>query len=118
MGRARRLAPADHVLAPATAPASCPPRTGPTRPGWRCIHTGDNHGPPTPEEVKKLLDEAAQKLPGVKVRIGRLSDFADAILAEKAEICRSSAATCRTPGFTGRCRDPGRREARPQPPAR
>jgi hypothetical protein len=50
------------------------------------IHTGDNHGPPRPEEVKKLLDEAAKKLPGVKVKIGRLSDFADAIVAEKAEI--------------------------------
>jgi len=50
------------------------------------IHTGDNHGPPTPDEVKKLLEDAKARLPGVKVRIGRLSDFADAILAEKAEI--------------------------------
>ena len=33
-----------------------------------------------------MLDEAAQKLPGVKVRIGRLSDFADAIVAEKADL--------------------------------
>ncbi len=54
---------------------------------WLALeHTGDNHGPPTPEEVRKLFAESAQKLPGVKVRIGRLSDFADAILAEKAEI--------------------------------
>ncbi len=54
---------------------------------WLALqHTGDNHGPPTPDEVKKLFAEAAQKLPGVKVRIGRLSDFADAIIAEKAEI--------------------------------
>jgi hypothetical protein len=54
---------------------------------WLALeHTGDNHGPPTPEEVKKLLTEAAQKLPGVKIRIGRLSDFADAIVAEKAEV--------------------------------
>ena len=50
------------------------------------LHTGDNHGPPRPEEVKKVLDEAAQKFPGVKVRIGRLSDFADAIVAEKANV--------------------------------
>ena len=42
---------------------------------------------PRPRRCKKLLDEAAkQKLPGVKVRIGRLSDFADAILAEKPEL--------------------------------
>lgn len=45
------------------------------------IHTGDNHGPPTPNEVTQLLAEAKAKLPGVKVRIGRLSDFSDALLA-------------------------------------
>ena len=50
------------------------------------IHTGDNHGPPTPDEVKKLLDEAKQKLPDVKVRIGRLSDFSDVILAENPDL--------------------------------
>lgn len=50
------------------------------------IQTGDNHGPPTPEEVSALLKEAVEKLPGVKVRIGRLSDFADAIRAEKPEL--------------------------------
>lgn len=62
-------------------PAAWPYRT------WLVVqHTGDNHGPPTPDEVKQLLAEAAQKLPGVKIRIGRLSDFADAIIAEKTEI--------------------------------
>lgn len=43
------------------------------------IHTGDNKGPPTPEDVRKLLAEAAEKLPGVKVRFGRLGDFAESI---------------------------------------
>jgi alpha-mannosidase len=63
------------------APADWPYRT------WLAlIHTGDNHGPPTPAEVTQLLDEAARKLPGVKVRIGRLSDFGDAILTEKANL--------------------------------
>jgi hypothetical protein len=46
------------------------------------IHTGDNHGPPTPEEITHLRDRARRELPGVSVRIGRLSDFADALLAE------------------------------------
>lgn len=61
-------------------------------PGWphktwlALIHTGDNHGPPTPDEVKKLLEQADKQQPGVKVRIGRLSDFADAILAEKPKL--------------------------------
>ncbi|MHC1768661.1 MAG: hypothetical protein AB9869_31005 [Verrucomicrobiia bacterium] len=50
------------------------------------IHTGDNHGPPRPDEVATLLAEAAQKLPNVRVRIGRLSDFADALLAEKPDL--------------------------------
>ena len=63
-----------------------PPKDWPYNTWLALQHTGDNHGPPTPEEVKKLLTEAAQKLAGVKVRIGRLSDFADAIVAEKAEV--------------------------------
>jgi alpha-mannosidase len=63
-----------------------PPAGWPYKTWLALIHTGDNHGPPTPAEVKQVLDEAKQKLPGVKVRIGRLSDFADGVLAEKAEI--------------------------------
>ena len=63
-----------------------PPADWPHRTWLALIHTGDNHGPPTPEEVRDLLAEAKQKLPGVRVRIGRLSDFADAILAEKSDI--------------------------------
>lgn len=60
-----------------------PPTNWPHKTWLAMIQTGDNHGPPTPEEVAKLLVEAKEKLPGVKVRIGRLSDFADALLAEK-----------------------------------
>ena len=63
-----------------------PPKGWPYKTWLALTHTGDNHGPPTPDEVKKLLDEAARRLPGVKVRIGRLSDFGDAILAEKPDL--------------------------------
>jgi alpha-mannosidase len=63
-----------------------PPPDWPYRTWLALIQTGDNHGPPRPDEVAKLLDEARAKLPGVKVRIGRLSDFADAVLAEHADI--------------------------------
>jgi hypothetical protein len=63
-----------------------PPADWPYRTWLALIQTGDNHGPPRPEEVGSLLAEARQKLPGVKVRIGRLSDFADALLAEKADV--------------------------------
>jgi len=63
-----------------------PPRDWPHKTWLALIHTGDNHGPPTPEEVRKLLEQAKQELPGVNVRIGRLSDFADAILAEHPDL--------------------------------
>ena len=63
-----------------------PPENWPYRTWLALIHTGDNHGPPKPEEVSQLLAEAKQKLPGVKVRIGRLSDFSDAIKSEQATI--------------------------------
>ena len=63
-----------------------PPPDWPYRTWLACLHTGDNHGPPRPDEVKKVLDQAAKQFPGVKVRIGRLSDFGDAILAEKPDL--------------------------------
>jgi alpha-mannosidase len=63
-----------------------PPPDWPYRTWLALIHTGDNHGPPRPDEVKKLFENAKTNLPGVKVRIGRLSDFADALLAEKPDI--------------------------------
>jgi len=62
------------------------PANWPFRTWLALIHTGDNHGPPTPEEVHKTLDEAKRKFPGARVRIGRLSDFAEAILREETEI--------------------------------
>ncbi len=63
-----------------------PPKDWPCRTWLALLHTGDNEGPPRPDGVKKVLDEAARELPGVKVRIGRLSDFAAAIEAEKADL--------------------------------
>lgn len=63
-----------------------PPRGWPHKTWLALIHTGDNHGPPTPGEVKTVLDQAARECPGVKIHIGRLSDFSDAILAEKANL--------------------------------
>ena len=45
--------------------------------------TGDNLGPPKPEDVKNMLDELHKKMPDVTVKIGRLSDFYDEIIKEK-----------------------------------
>ena len=84
-------------------------------PGWRrrqnwpyrtwlaLIHTGDNHGPPKPEEVSQLLAEAKAQLPGVQVRIGRLSDFCRCDRWPRTLPSRLCVATCPTPGFTARC---------------
>jgi len=63
-----------------------PPADWPYKSWLALIHTGDNAGPPKPEQVEQLLQEAEQRLPGVQVRIGRLSDFADAILADKTDL--------------------------------
>lgn len=63
-----------------------PPANWPYHTWLAMLHTGDNRGPPRPDEVKKVLDQAAKEFPGVKVRIGRMSDFADAILAEKPDL--------------------------------
>jgi hypothetical protein len=63
-----------------------PPDDWPHRTWLSLQHTYDNLGPPKPEEVKKILQQYADKMPGVKVRIGRLSDFGEAILAEKPDL--------------------------------
>jgi len=59
-----------------------PPGNWPYKTWLALIHTGDNHGPPTADEVKRLLQLAAHEVPDVKIRLGRLSDFSDAILRE------------------------------------
>jgi alpha-mannosidase len=74
------------MYTPSYGTGLAPPPDWPYRTWLALIHTTDNHGPPQPEEIRKLLDEAGRKLPGVKVRIGRLSDFAAAILAENPKL--------------------------------
>jgi hypothetical protein len=49
-----------------------PPADWPYKTWLALIHTGDNHDPPRPEEVNKLLDDAKVKLPG-PVRVSRSS---------------------------------------------
>jgi alpha-mannosidase len=50
------------------------------------IHTHENTGAPTPEEVADLLKSAREQMPNAHVRIGRLSDFYDALMLEKPEL--------------------------------
>ena len=63
-----------------------PPGNWPHATWLAMIMTGDNHGPPSPGSVKRLLETARKKLPGVKVRLGRLSDFSDALRKEKPQL--------------------------------
>jgi len=42
----------------------------------------DNKPPPSPEEVREHINTIKEKLPGVKVRIGTLSDFGDRMAKE------------------------------------
>ncbi|MEI6784186.1 MAG: hypothetical protein WCQ21_25115 [Verrucomicrobiota bacterium] len=73
---------ADPLIAPSLTP---PPEW--TYPVWPAIIvTPDNSGPPKAEQVKALFDDAAKNLPGVKVRMGTMDDFLDAILKAAPEI--------------------------------
>lgn len=63
-----------------------PPADWPHQTWLALLQTGDNRGPPEPADVQKLLAQAAGQMPGVRVRIGRLSDFADAVRAEQPQL--------------------------------
>ena len=57
-----------------------PPTDWPYKTWLGLIHTGDNQGPPQPNTIDNLFRECREKYPGVRVRIGQLSDFGNAIL--------------------------------------
>lgn len=59
--------------------------------GWKhkswltFVHAGDNAGPPTAKEVENVIAHIKKKYPKARIRIGKMSDFAEAIFAEKPE---------------------------------
>jgi hypothetical protein len=64
----------------------CPPAGWPHK-TWLCMWmTYDNQGPPDTKMVEDLFARAKRELPGVRVRFGRMSDFADAIAREKPDL--------------------------------
>jgi hypothetical protein len=63
-----------------------PPRDWPSKHYLVMAMTGDNHGPPTAEEVENLRQQAAKQLPGVKLHFGTLDDFAKAVIGENPEL--------------------------------
>ena len=64
-----------------------PPKDWQYRTWLWLVHTGDNHGPPRPNEVEEYLKAAEDRFPHAKIRIGRLSDFGNAIL-EKEDLTK------------------------------
>ena len=63
-----------------------PPPDWPSRNYLAMIMTGDNHGPPSPQEVEEVRAEIAKRLPGAKMVCGSLDDFARAVLAENPSL--------------------------------
>ena len=63
-----------------------PPDDWPYHVWLALIVAGDNHGPPKAAEVDRLLKQAAEELPGVKIKFGRLEDFYDEVISEKDKI--------------------------------
>jgi len=51
---------------------------------WLAVLTScDNSPPPSEGQVQSLFSEAKRNLPGVKIRLGKMEDFSDAIRAEQ-----------------------------------
>ncbi len=63
-----------------------PPEGWPHKTWLAMIHTHENTGAPKPEDVAELLKTAREKLPGVRIKIGRLSDFYDLLMKENPDL--------------------------------
>lgn len=60
-----------------------PPKDWPYEHWLAILVTSDNVGPPRLAEVQKLFEETERNLPGVKITLGKMEDFADAIFEEE-----------------------------------
>lgn len=63
-----------------------PPKDWPHKTWLAMIHTHENTGAPSPEEVAELLRSAKEEMPDVNIKIGRLSDFYDLLMKENPQI--------------------------------
>lgn len=63
-----------------------PPAGWPHKTWLAIMQTNDNHGPPSPEEVEKYLADAHRFAPNARVKIGRISDFYNAIIKENPQL--------------------------------
>ena len=63
-----------------------PPADWPHKTWLAMIHTHENSGAPTAEEVAAVLKEAKEKMPHARVRIGELDDFYDCLMKENPKL--------------------------------
>ena len=63
-----------------------PPRDWPSKNYLAMIMTGDNQGPPSPGDVENIRKIAEKSMPGAKIHIGTLDDFANAVIAENLDL--------------------------------
>lgn len=63
-----------------------PPEQWPFKTWLAIVHTNDNVGAPSPEEVEKVLSEIRARAPGARITIGRISDFYDALMKENPHL--------------------------------
>ena len=63
-----------------------PPEGWPFSTWLAIIHTNDNVGAPSPEDVEKVLSEAHALAPHARLKIGRISDFYDALMKENPRL--------------------------------
>jgi alpha-mannosidase len=50
------------------------------------IHTNDNQGAPSLDEIKETLNKAHQLAPNARIRVGRMSDFYHALIKENPDL--------------------------------
>ena len=74
------------MLSPKYGTGLFPPKDWPYPTWLAMLHTYDNQGPPSPEYVKQMLQQVNSERPGVEVKIGRMSDFSDALAADKVDV--------------------------------
>lgn len=63
-----------------------PPADWPHRTWLAMVMSGDNEGPPSAAAVRGWIRTIQQKYPTAKITVGRMEDFAEALLAEKPEL--------------------------------
>ena len=63
-----------------------PPETWPYNAWLSLMHTGDNAGPPSGAGVAVMVKKALQEMPDADIKLGRMSDFYDALMEEDPDI--------------------------------